>query len=627
MENSSRIIENLRLNIAELVDYAGNGHPGMGMSSAGLGLALWDILIKDTENPDWGLRDRVIFSGGQGIVLQYMLHYFEGSISKEELLTFRKKNSRLPGLSEYRSYPTVESTTGSLGQGIANSVGMAIGLKHIKNNISKVYCVLGEGCLEEGISYESMSLAGTLQLDNLVVLYDSNKTSIDGKTEETFRDNMKSRFESIHWDYEHVENGDDVNEILNILRSNRTKPLFIEVSSKIAKGSLLEGNPVTHGKPLGREVTEKMPGYDKNQFLQIFPETRKYFKHHNQKLKEEVLFRNKLFSVEVENKQMDAPLVVPEKGENNKNLTLIEQSSRIMNEFAGINNFLVGSADLSRSTKVKIHDSENLSKENYLGRNIVFGIREHAMSSIATGIYLSTGIKVAVSTYLSFSDLMKNSIRMASIMKIPNIYVFTHDGISLAQDGTTHIPIEQISALRSMPNLNVIRPASSEELYLTWFEALSSTSNPTVIILSREVCDFKTHNKDILLRGYRVNEIDFDNSKLCIVSSGSDVTRALKVSAICKKYDVNIPVFSIANLGDFLEKNGKFFLNKNIIIIEMSNDSLWYKISASNKRVIQINKYIHPGTHEEIEKDLEFQPEQIATKILKGLQDETLFVD
>lgn len=614
--NYKKIIENLRLNVAELVDYAGSGHPGMGMSAAGIAIAVWSTMVKDKTRADWELRDRLVFSAPQGIVLQYLLHYYEGIVTKDELLKFRKKDSRFPGLSEYTSFPTVEATTGSLGQGIANSVGMAIGLKNIGNSISNVYCILGEGCLEEGISYESMSLAGALQLSNLVVLYDSNKTSIDGETYETFPDDMRERLKSINWEYEYIADGDDVNAILSALNRVRRKPLFIEVSSKIAKGSLLEGNFITHGRPLGKSVTSKISGYKDNQLLNIFPETCRFFKQYNLLMDEKVKARLKYeFQIPI---VQSANLVEFEKIGNDE-LSIIEKSSIIMNRFAEKNNFLVGSADLATSTKVFLTESTKMSAKDYFGRNIVFGIRENAMCAVATGIYLATRKKTVISTYLCFSDLMKNSIRTAAIMGIPNIFVFTHDGISLAQDGATHIPIEQISSIRSIPNIRVLRPATDEEIYLCWLEALSHEDKPTVIILSRHSYELNVPNSSkVKLSGYVVNADKTINetTEYCILSSGSDVKRAMEVREICEDKGYDIDVISVTNLEVFLENTRDYFKDKHLIILEMSNDPSWYKLQSKSMQVFQLYNFINGGTVKEIEEEIGFSSDILAKKIV-----------
>lgn len=614
MDNYSKIVNNLQLNVAEIVQIAGSGHPGMGMSAAGLALAVWSVLINDFNNPKWIDRDRIVFSGGQGIILQYMLHYFEGNITKEDLLTFRKRNSRLPGLSEIGSLPTIESTTGSLGHGISNSVGMAIGLKHIGNNTSKVYCILGEGCLEEGISYESMSLAGTLKLNNLIVLYDSNKTSIDGLTSETFVEDMEYRMKSINWDYEYIEDCKKVDLMICKLRKNRNKPLFIEVSSKIAKGSTLEGNHIAHGSPLGSEVVKQIQGYNEKESLQIYQETREYFDKLKLSKEIEIKRRKELTTISVEKNPVDTSSKMNFEAE----LTLIEKSSKIMNYLAKDNEFLVGSADLARSTKVVLHEYNSISSNNFFGRNIIFGVRENSMSSISSGFYLSANKKVVISTYLAFSDLMKNSIRQAAIMKIPNVYVFTHDGLSLAQDGTTHLPVEQISALRTIPDIQVIRPGSLDELSLAWDFALKNFSQPTILILSRELCNFESKmdtSEEVNLGGYYLYKNDIRNNN-CIVCSGSDIHRAIKVREHCKEVGVELDVFSIPNLNEFINNGNMEFCNKDIFTIEMSNDPSWLKINSKTNTLFQINKFLYPGTKEEIEKEIGFEPESIARQII-----------
>lgn len=625
MEQQTKVLENIRLNIAELVQHAGSGHPGMGLSAAGIGLALWNTVITDTKDPQWPNRDRLVFSSGHGIVLQYVLHYLEGMLSKEELLTFRKKGSKLPGLADFNTLGTVEATTGSLGQGIANAVGMTMGLKHISNDSSIVYCLLGEGCLEEGLSYESMSLAGALALDNLIVLYDSNKTSIDGKTDNTFRDDIELRVKAMDWEYEYVSDGDDVNSIISAIENAKrnNKPTLIEVSTILGNGSPLAGDASTHGTPLGLDNIRKMSGFSEDEFLPIFSESKKYFADLQlEKIKKIKKRKNIIFNLINDTFPLSNEIILSDEK------TIIEKSSLIMNHFAKRNHFLVGSADLAKSTKVNLNDFPLFSSSDYSGRNIAFGIRENAMCAISTGIYLATKYKTVISTYFGFSDIMKNSIRMAAIMKIPNIYVFTHDGISLANDGITHIPVEQIGALRSIPNIQVIRPASNAELFQTWEKALISTETPTVIVLTRELIPNSLYPElDQLqpeLDGYFVKQNEWSN--LTIVCSGSELYRAIQVERECRIKGIELQIYSVPDIGNFLENSSKreLFIDKNIFIMELSNDSIWYKIPARFKMIHQIDGFLNAALPEELEQEIGFDVPTLVKIITEVSKNATL---
>ncbi len=602
MTNYNEILKNIRMIVATTVHNAKSGHSGMGMGAAGIGMAVWENMIYDYENPDWNLRDRLVFSAGHGIVLYYSLLYIEGVIDKEDLRTFRRNGSQLTGLGEYKSLPYIESTTGSLGQGLANSVGMAYALKNEKEKKHKefVYCIVGDGCLQEGISYESTSFAGVNKLDNLIVLYDSNNVSIDGKVSITFNENIKSRFEAMGWDYHLVEDGDDINKISDCIKEAKktSKPVIIEVKTEIANGSKMKGNHLTHGSPLEDNIIKQMDMYENGEFY-ISEDTINHFKSVRDVKKRRIEEIDSITKrvINIDYKKTDD---LYEEIDNDN--TIIEKSSQLMNKLFD-DNFYVGSADLARSTKCILKENQR--------RNIYFGVRENAMSSISNGIYLATKEKTIVSTYFVFSDIMKNSIRMSAIMKIPNIYVFTHDGFSLGIDGVTHIPIEHLHSLRSLPNLNVYRPGTNQELIEVWIEALNSKDSPSAIILSRENININNKIDNFNIYGYYVKYVpDFD---ITIVCTGSEINNSIKVSERLKELNIKANVYSIPCVSekDISEQDIREICTKEIIINEIGNDDVWYKIFGNKIHCNSLENYINSGSPEELKSKYGYSEESI----------------
>ncbi|EAF3126932.1 transketolase, partial [Listeria monocytogenes] len=623
------VVNNIRCLVAETVEHSGTGHPGMGMGAAGIGYAVWKNLNISKEVPLWGKRDRLIFSAGHGIVLQYVLLYLNGYISLEELKTFRTMYSKLPGLSEYKSLPYIESTTGSLGQGIANAVGMAISLKRahetkkVENKEaiqSNVYCIVGDGCLMEGISYEASSLAGTLALSNLIVLYDSNNITIDGPTDKTFNENIEKRFTSMNWDYLLVKDGDDVEAINDSIQEAklRDKPVLIEVGTRIARSSLNKENSAdAHGKPLGKEEVELI----KQQFKLLKPfeiceaSVKEFTKIENQRKQ----YQRDLSYVNNENRGVNKNILEWNTIKDIKipdNLTMIEKFSHIINRIKeNGTDILVGSADLAASTKLWIEKGGYISKGSYLGANIAFGIRESAMAAIATGIYQGTCLKTLISTYFAFSDIMKNPIRMSALMNIPNIYVFTHDGFSLGLDGGTHIPVEQINMLRDIPNLNVYRPGNDDELKVACYESILNPSTPSAIILTRDVINIQS---DIPISSIKKGGYLFKskkNAKLKIFSTGSELAIAIEVQDMLNKEGIDADVISIPCHEKLMEQSDEYISNLFLkdtkkVFIEIGGKSIWPIYGDKDSIYICLDNYVSPGPPESLKEKYGYTPKK-----------------
>ena len=504
-----KTINTIRILSAEAIQKANSGHPGLPLGSAPMAYTLWGKhLVHNPHNPKWTNRDRFVLSAGHGSALLYsLLHVFEYGLTIEDLQNFRQEGSLTPGHPEYGHTVGVELTTGPLGQGIASAVGMAMAERHLAAHFNKegydvvdhyTYALVGDGCLMEGISYEAASLAGSLGLDKLIVLYDSNNITIEGNTDIAFTENVRARFEAQGFATFLVEDGNDIEAISNAITAAKAsgKPNFIEVKTQIGYGCpAKQGKASAHGEPLGNDN---------------IVETRKFLSHHDQEFFVEDEVKANIKAINEENAAKEAawntlfenyakayPELAKEwaawhsdeevsleelyanYADTSKALATRQTSYEIINQIANkVENFVGGSADLAPSTKTYMEGKGDFQKDSYEGRNLHFGIREHAMAAIANGMAVHGGMKVYCSTFFVFSDYMKNSMRLAALMNLPVSYVLTHDSIGVGEDGPTHQPIEQLAMLRSMPNMITIRPADGKETVAAWEYALNSKDHP-----------------------------------------------------------------------------------------------------------------------------------------------------
>ena len=580
-----KIINTLRSLSVDMIEKSNSGHPGMPLGCAPMMFILWcKIMNFNPENPLMFNRDRFVLSNGHGCALLYSMLYLLGySYTLEDLQSFRKIHSITPGHPEYNPFLGIEISTGPLGQGIANGVGMAIASKKLGLD-NFIYVMCGDGCLMEGISYESCSLAGHLCLNNLVLLYDDNGITIDGKTEITFTEDVKMRFQSFNWNVLIVEDGDnDLETIYNnlILAKQCDKPSIIFVKTTIGYGSLNAGKSSVHGAPLGKNNTELLKEYlgiDKTKSFFVDEDVKDFF---IQLKKEKREWNNK-----VENNNNNS---------NNSNLNLVlDELKKIKNgdkEYASrdssnivlkkivelMDNVLIGSADLAESNKTMVsHDI--FSKDNYSGKYIHYGIREHAMVAIGNGI-TTLGILPIISTFLVFITYCLGAIRMSALSRHKIIYVFTHDSIFLGEDGPSHQPIESLTILRSIPNLLTLRPCDVTEVSGAYQIALEY-EGPSAIILSRQVLpNYNITCMEKMKKGaYKVFEIS-ETPDLIIVATGSEVALAVEIA---KSMDISITVVSMpcSNLFDKQSKEYKeLILPKNIkkMSLEAGATVGWYK--------------------------------------------------
>lgn len=659
-----KVINNIKSLGIDMISHAKSGHPGIVLGAAPILYTLYaNHIVVNPENPNWLNRDRFIMSAGHGSALLYATLFMSGfDISLEDLKKFRRLGSKTPGHPEVGVTPGVDMSTGPLGQGIASAVGMAIGEKILESKFLfpakskledelplfnyKIYALVGDGDLMEGISYEAASLAGSLKLNNLIVLYDSNNISLDGKTDNVFDENVIERFESLGWNAYLVKDGNDINEIDKAISRAKgsSKPTIIQIKTTIGEGSLLEGTNEVHGKVLSKDdvkqLKEKLEIEDKSFYVD-----KECYKHLTTKVLERGFAKekewnekyNNFISEKLDNDDSSIQFLFNDKVEVDINTLEFDfkedsrQATRVVNgkvieKIADEVPYLIGgSADLASSTKTNLNKYQTITSENYNGRNIAFGVREHAMGAILNGLAL-TGFRTFGSTFLSFSDYLKPAMRMSSLMNLPVTYIFTHDSINVGSDGPTHEPIEQLAMLRAQPNLNVYRPADGHEIVGCWNEILNSSS-PSALILSRQETSLigSTNSEKVKYGAYIVKK-ENKNLNGIIISTGSEVQTALLAAAqLYAKYKLDVRVVSMPCIELFETQNEKYkeeILPKNVkkIVIEASSSYSWYKYVDSEDYLITIDKYGASGTTEEVLEYCEFDFATIVDKIRKLLK-------
>jgi len=652
--NEQRLVNDIRMLAIDMIDNAGSGHPGIVLGAAPILYTIYSKFLK--FNPlvgDWYNRDRFVLSAGHGSALLYATLFACGyPYTLDDLKGFRSLNSNTPGHPELNPKLGIEVSTGPLGQGVATAVGIAISEKYTKSIFNeknhsiidyKTWCLCGDGDLMEGISYEALSLAGTLKLDNLIILYDSNNISLDGETSLTFTEDVRKRFEAMDFYTLKVNDGENLKELNNVLtkaKKLKGKPIFIEIKTKIGKHSSLEGTNKVHGSPFPKEELESLRKKLSNSSIPFSydEENMKKFQDYiyNIKSKEYNDWENELskyeLDSEVEKSKKEALNNLINKQKYNVSLENIvdftnfdlnknmrEINAHIMETIEKvIPTFIGGSADLSSSTKTILPNGGIFSKDKYSGKNIYFGVRENAMGAILNGISLAN-YKTFGSTFLTFSDYLKPSIRMSALMNLGVTYIFTHDSINIGQDGPTHQPIEQLNALRIIPNLETFRPCDYKELLGVW-NIVCASQNPNAIILSRNKTKVIPNSSVELVKygGYTVS--DSENLNLVIIASGHEVGLALEVKEELQKYNVGVRVVSMPNPKLFksqLLEYQKSVIPDNIpkIAIEYGND-LYMNTLVSKNNIFGINTFGKSGTSTDVIKHFGLDKESIVKRII-----------
>ena len=643
--NEEKIVDQIRTLGIDMIHEANSGHPGIVLGAAPIIYSLYAHHINiDVNHPNYFNRDRFIMSAGHGSALLYATLYMAGfNITLEELKQFRKIDSTTPGHPELGVTPGVDMTTGPLGQGIATAVGIAMAEKHLeakyKNLIDfNTYVLCGDGDLMEGISYEASSLAGTLHLNKLIVLYDSNNICLDGETNKTFTENVLDRFTSQGWNTLYVEDGNNIAEINKKIEEAKTstdKPTIIEIKTTIGKYSKYENTSKVHGSPLQEDditkIKEKLGIRNipfaisqsvKEEFELLIKERCEHLeeKFMEKLSKEEDYVKEELSYFINQNKKIDIKELFYDAPEDNIESPR-DTSSKILNSIVPKTPYLIGgSADLFAANKTYINDCSDYSKDNYLGKNIFFGVREHAMGAIINGFSLC-GFRPYASTFLAFSDYLKPSLRLAAMMNLPNIYIFTHDSISVGEDGPTHQPIEQLLMLRSLPNMEVFRPADANEVIGSYKAILKKESGPSAITLSR--------NKLPILAETKANEVEkgayiaLDTMKkpdAIIISSGEELHQVLIACKNLKEKGIECRVVSLPNLNRYLQQSDEYkeeILPVEIrkIVVEASSSYSWNKLIYNSKYLITLDEFGTSGNYKDVYKKYGFDAESLEEKI------------
>ena len=656
-------INAIRILSAEAIQKANSGHPGLPLGSAPIAYALFQNYLKfNSENPKWENRDRFVLSAGHGSMLNYaLLHLYGFGLTKEDLMDFRQLGSKTPGHPEYGHTVGIETTTGPLGQGIANAVGMAVAEAHLAAKFNRkgfpvvdhyTYALCGDGCLEEGISYEACSFAGTHELGKLILFYDDNDITIEGNTDITFKEDVAKRFEAQNWQVlkvDLVKRPDDVDAIgaaIAKAQKETKKPTIIICKTKIGYGTPLEGSHKCHGSPLGTDNLQKTKEKLGWPTLEPFEVPKKVYAH-----AEEACLRGKMRMLEWEEmfekyeqkypelaKAYRAAMSgeLPELAEVEdlfkfeKPMATRQTSATVLNKIAALVPELIGgSADLAPSNLSDMKDTETVkygdfSPENYAGRNMHFGIREHAMAAITNGMQLHGGLKCYCSTFFIFSDYCKHAMRLSALMNIPVVYILTHDSIGVGEDGPTHEPVEQLIALRSIPNMKVYRPADGKETTAAWISALTGTA-PTALVLTRQnLPQYDNSGLKALKGGYVLKDCE-GTPDVLLIASGSEVEQCMQAKEMLAVDGIKARVISMPCFEEFEKQSDEYKESvipssvKARVCVEAGSPYSWYKYAGDKGEIIAMSTFGASGPAPLLFKKFGFTAENVVEKAKKSL--------
>ncbi len=660
MSIQEKTVNTIRVLSADIVQKAKSGHPGAPMGMADMAYALWMQEMKhDPKHPTWRDRDRFVLSNGHASPLIYsLLHLCGYNISMDDLKQFRQWGSATPGHPEHSSEHGIETTTGPLGQGLSNAVGFAIAETMLAAHFNRpgfpivdhrTFVLAGDGCMMEGITSEASSLAGTLNLSKLVVLYDDNEISIEGDTDIAFREDVAKRYEAYGWHVIHIQDGNDYQQVAEALVQARgsDRPTLIVCPTIIGYGSeAKQGTASSHGEPLGVDNVAALKvafGMDKDVSFHVADDV--YSHVHAQMTagakayaEWEQMFQEYAKAYPELAHEWEAWHTIPDAkalianealwAYNGKAATR-STSGEMINRLAGIiPNLVGGSADLAPSTKTLISGGGDYSAENRAGRNLHFGVREHAMGSVMNGIALYGGFKVYGATFLVFADYMRPSIRLASIMRLPVVYVFTHDSIFVGEDGPTHQPVEQIASLRLIPGVTVIRPADGPEVAAAWSRALYRTrgEGPTALILTRQsVPDIPRQTPfsfNAFNRGaYVVAETAGREPDVVLVGTGSELHLAVKAQQTLEAAGYAARAVSMPSREIFMRQNAEYRQSllpagAKKVVIEAGTRFGWGDVVGNDALMITQDRFGHSAPYEVLAKELHFNEEDVNARVL-----------
>ncbi|MEC5422600.1 transketolase [Virgibacillus sp. C22-A2] len=654
-------INTIRTLSIDAIENANSGHPGLPMGAAPMAYTLWtDFMNHNPKNSKWFNRDRFVLSAGHGSMLLYSLLHLSGyNVTMNDLKNFRQWDSKTPGHPEVNHTDGVEATTGPLGQGLAMSVGMAMAEAHLaakfnKDDISIVdhftYALVSDGDLMEGISHESASLAGHLGLGKLIALYDSNDISLDGELNRSFSDNTEERFKAYGWQVIRVEDGNNVNDLRNAIKEaqdNLDQPTLIEVKTVIGYGSPNKSaSAASHGAPLGGDEVKLTKDYYKWTYEEDFHVPDEVYTDFKEKIvklgsdaednwnqlletyKEKYPDTAEELELAMSGKlpaDWDKNLPVYEPGEHN--LATRASSGEVLNAIAKtVPSFFGGSADLAGSNKTTINNEEDFSRKNYAGRNVWFGVREHAMGAALNGMALHGGLKVYAGTFFVFSDYLRPAVRLSSIMNTPVTYVFTHDSIAVGEDGPTHEPVEHLAALRVMPGLSLIRPADGNETQAAWRLALESEDTPTALVLTRQNLPTLEGTKENAYEGVKKGAYVISNSEketpdVLLLATGSEVQLAVASQKELKNKGIDARVVSMPSWDRFNAQDEAY---KNEVIpsgvkarlaVEMASPFGWERYVGDKGKIIGIDTFGASAKGEKVIEEYGFTVENVVKQV------------
>ena len=625
-------VNTVRVLSADGIEKAKSGHPGLPLGAAPIAYELFANHMKhNPKNPDWANRDRFILSAGHGSMLLYSLfHLFGyGNLSMDDLKSFRQLDSKTPGHPEYGHTVGVEATTGPLGAGMGMAVGMAMAEAHMASVFNKegfdivdhyTFVLGGDGCMMEGISSEAFSLAGTLGLSKLIVFYDSNGISIEGSTDIAFTENVVDRMKAFGFQTIEVEDGNDlaaIGKAIEEAKADKNRPSFIKINTVIGYGAgKKQGTAGAHGEPLGSEALAALKsgfGFNPEESFKVDADVYENFNKINEKNAKIEEEWNKLCKEYASKYPEDAKKWDNYYSEINASLIDSDEfwawddapaatrniSGSIINRLKDIfPNLIGGSADLSPSNKTVMNGEGYISKDDFSGRNIHFGVREFAMTAITNGILLHGGLRAYCATFFVFSDYTKPMARLSALMNIPTIFVFTHDSIGVGEDGPTHEPIEQLAMLRSLPNFNTFRPADARETIAAWYAAMVSKSTPTAIVLTRQnLPQLDGSGKKALKGAYIIKEASKSTPDMILIASGSEVSLAVEAAKELEKENISTRVVSMPCMDVFEAQSREYkeeVLPKNVrnrVAIEALSSFGWDRYTGLDGRVISMNSF------------------------------------